>query len=47
MRRWFAFAFILAAFFANAQKTYIQCGVLIDGVSASPKNNMTVVVEGN
>jgi imidazolonepropionase-like amidohydrolase len=37
------FAFILS----NAQKTYIWCGSLIDGVSNEPKKNMTIVVEKN
>lgn len=31
----------------NAQKTYIWCGVLIDGISNEPKKNMTIVVEKN
>ncbi len=31
----------------NAQKTYIWCGSLIDGISDEPKKNMTVVVEKN
>lgn len=43
--------FLLPAFFlcltAYSQKTYIWCGTLIDGVSNEPKNNMTVVVQGN
>ncbi len=30
-----------------AQKTMIWCGTLIDGTSAEPKKNMTIVVEGN
>ena len=30
-----------------AQKTYIWCGTLIDGVAADPKKNMTIVVEKN
>lgn len=30
-----------------AQKTYVWCGGLIDGVSNQPKNNVTVVVEKN
>ncbi|MBI1344559.1 MAG: amidohydrolase family protein [Terrimonas sp.] len=32
---------------AKAQKTYIWCGTLIDGISAEPNKNVTVVVEGN
>jgi imidazolonepropionase-like amidohydrolase len=33
-------------FSGDAQKTYIQCGTLIDGISNSPRKNVTVVVEG-
>jgi imidazolonepropionase-like amidohydrolase len=32
---------------AIAQKTYIQCGRLIDGVSNTPQANVTITVEGN
>lgn len=32
---------------APAQKTYIWCGNLIDGISNEPKKNMTIVVEKN
>ena len=32
---------------ASAQKTYIWCGTLIDGVSIEPKTNMTIVIEKN
>lgn len=31
----------------KAQKTYIWCGTLIDGVSAEPKTTITIVVEKN
>jgi imidazolonepropionase-like amidohydrolase len=31
----------------TAQKTYIWCGFLIDGVAGEPKKNMTVVIEKN
>jgi imidazolonepropionase-like amidohydrolase len=31
----------------SAQKTYIWCGTLIDGISDEPKKNMTIVVEKN
>lgn len=31
----------------SAQKTYVWCGVLIDGISNVPQKNMTIVVEGN
>jgi imidazolonepropionase-like amidohydrolase len=33
--------------FCLAQKTYIWCGTLIDGISNEPKKNMTIVVEKN
>ncbi|HEV7783313.1 MAG TPA: amidohydrolase family protein [Chitinophagaceae bacterium] len=32
---------------AHAQKTYIWCGTLIDGISNEAKKNMTIVVEKN
>ena len=38
------FAFITIA---QAQKTYIWCGTLIDGISNEPKKSMTIVVEKN
>ena len=31
----------------SAQKTYIWCGSLIDGISNEPKKNMTIVIEKN
>jgi imidazolonepropionase-like amidohydrolase len=31
----------------SAQKTYIWCGSLIDGISNDPKKNMTIVIEKN
>ncbi len=31
----------------SAQKTYIWCGTLIDGISNDPKTNMTIVIEKN
>jgi imidazolonepropionase-like amidohydrolase len=46
MRKWFAFLLLIAALPSMAQKTYIHCGTLIDGIAAAPKSNMTVVVEG-
>jgi imidazolonepropionase-like amidohydrolase len=33
--------------FLLAQKTYIWCGTLIDGISNEPKKNMTIVIEKN
>lgn len=41
---------LLAYFLAAdgfAQKTYIWCGALIDGVAAQPKKNVTIVLDGN
>jgi len=43
------FYFVLLLFFATsafAQKTYIQCGKLIDGNSNTVQSEMTIVVEG-
>ena len=42
--------FLIAACFSLsvisiAQKTYIWCGTLIDGISDEPKKNMTIVIE--
>jgi imidazolonepropionase-like amidohydrolase len=37
----------LSAFMSKAQKTFIWCGTLIDGISNGPKKNMTIVVEKN
>jgi len=34
-------------FLAIAQKTYIQCGRLIDGISNTERNAATIVVQGN
>src|SRR5262250_1428269 len=31
----------------SAQKIYIWCGTLIDGISDEPKKNMTIVIEKN
>jgi len=48
MKRIIAFLpVLLIAFNLIAQKTYIWCGVLIDGVSNEAKKNMTIVVEKN
>lgn len=48
MRKIF-FALLFCAFISNinAQKTYIWCGTLIDGISNEPKKNMTIIVEKN
>ena len=44
------FPFLLTLFFTcqlSAQKAYIWCGTLIDGISDEPKKNMTIVIEKN
>jgi imidazolonepropionase-like amidohydrolase len=44
------FYFILLIFISSgsfAQKTYIQCGRLIDGISNKPLEHVTIIVEGN
>jgi imidazolonepropionase-like amidohydrolase len=38
---------VLIAPAAFAQKTYIQCGKLIDGIANSAQSQVTIVVEGN
>jgi len=47
MKKWFSLLLATACLSAHAQKTYIQCGSLIDGISNTAKTNMTIVVEGN
>lgn len=47
MRKLLLFFLILVACRASAQKTYIQCGRLIDGVGNTPQLEMTIVVDGN
>ncbi|HVF97440.1 MAG TPA: amidohydrolase family protein [Flavisolibacter sp.] len=47
MKKGLLYLFTLLALSASAQKTYIQCGTLIDGISNTPKKAITVVVEGN
>lgn len=39
--------FTLTGLLSNAQKTYIWCGTLIDGIAAEPRANMTIIVEKN
>ena len=44
------FYFIFLLFFTSAvfaQKTYIQCGRLIDGISNTAQTGVTIIVEGN
>lgn len=48
MKKTILFVYCLATIiFSSAQKTYIWCGVLIDGISNEPKKNMTIVIEKN
>ncbi|MFI5134135.1 MAG: amidohydrolase family protein [Chitinophagales bacterium] len=48
MRKIFFLLFsIVIVYNLSAQKTYIWCGTLIDGISNDPKKNMTIVVEKN
>jgi imidazolonepropionase-like amidohydrolase len=42
----FIFLAFAICFNTNAQKTYIQCGKLIDGISDNARSSVTVVVEG-
>jgi imidazolonepropionase-like amidohydrolase len=46
MSRFLAFILLCFATSAFAQKTYIQCGKLIDGLSGKAQSEMTIVVEG-
>lgn len=46
MKRYLLLLILLAATQCFAQKTYIQCGKLIDGNSSSVQTQMTIVVEG-
>lgn len=47
MRKLLLLLLVLALGKAEAQKTYIQCGRLIDGFSNEAQPEMTIVVEGN
>jgi imidazolonepropionase-like amidohydrolase len=48
MRKNFLFFIAVLSFLqVSAQKTYIWCGSLIDGISDEPKKNMTIVIERN
>ncbi|HZX59134.1 MAG TPA: amidohydrolase family protein, partial [Mucilaginibacter sp.] len=46
MKKLLCIALLLISYGAFAQKTYIQCGKLIDGISNTVQSEMTVVVEG-
>ncbi|MCW3075103.1 MAG: amidohydrolase family protein [Flaviaesturariibacter sp.] len=47
MRQLLTLLLLAATLTAASQKTYIHCGTLIDGVSNTPRTNVTIVVEGN
>jgi imidazolonepropionase-like amidohydrolase len=47
MKKLYFLIFLLFAQVAVAQKTYIQCGKLIDGISNSAQSKVTLIVEGN
>jgi imidazolonepropionase-like amidohydrolase len=48
MRKFFLFIlFTLSGVLLYAQKTYIWCGSLIDGIASEPVKNRTIVVERN
>ncbi len=42
-----SFALFFVVIIVSAQKTFIWCGTLIDGISNEPKKNMTIVIEKN
>lgn len=46
MKKAFVLLLSLITLHLFAQKTYLQCGTLIDGISNAPRNNVTVIVEG-
>jgi len=46
MNKLYTLLLVLFSLHAFAQKTYIQCGKLIDGTSNQPQSQMTIVVEG-
>jgi imidazolonepropionase-like amidohydrolase len=47
MRKFYFLIFILMVQNVFAQKSYLQCGKLIDGITNNIQKNMTIVVEGN
>lgn len=46
-RNWLVFPALLISLNLFAQKTYIWCGTLINGISNEPGRNMTIIVEKN
>jgi len=47
MKNLYFILLMLIAPAAFAQRTYIQCGKLIDGVANKPQSEVTIIVEGN
>ena len=47
MKYYLSFFFALSFFSANAQRTIIHCGLLIDGRSNEAQSQMSIVVEGD
>ena len=47
VKKFYFILLIFIASIASAQKTYIQCGKLIDGISNKPLEHVTIIVEGN
>ena len=47
MKKIYFLALVLFAQVSFAQKTYIQCGKMIDGISNTPQEQVTIIVEGN
>ncbi|HEY2583416.1 MAG TPA: amidohydrolase family protein [Mucilaginibacter sp.] len=46
IKKFYFILFTFISFSSFAQKTYIQCGKLIDGISNTPQTQVTIVVEG-
>jgi imidazolonepropionase-like amidohydrolase len=47
MKKSLLIIFMIISQLANAQRTFIYCGQLIDGISNGPKSNMTIIVDNN
>lgn len=46
MKNWLLLLPCLFSLSLLAQKTYVHCGTLIDGIGNTPRSNVTVIVEG-
>ena len=47
LRKFYLLSLLFVATSATAQKTYIHCGKLIDGIAGTAQRNVTIVVDGN